>query len=145
MKSILPENFERDFFRALNEVIEPAVRDGFLSPRIAPGGLIVLESVGFKSGTIRRTPLLATRIGPHLLISTVRGDKSFWVKNLRKNGNVSYFLAAKRMEAEAVVVAPGEEFHSPTGLSPLMRTFLELLSPLTDRGWAFALLKKETC
>ena len=35
---------ERQFFRMLNTLVEPAVRAGFASPRFVPGGLIVLES-----------------------------------------------------------------------------------------------------
>ncbi|MCB1848305.1 MAG: hypothetical protein KDI04_13230, partial [Halieaceae bacterium] len=54
---------EREFFRMLNRVVEPAVRKGVGSPRFLPAGLIVLETVGFKTGAKRRTPLVATRLG----------------------------------------------------------------------------------
>ncbi len=40
---------EQRVFRSLNAVVEPAVRKGFGSPTLAPAGLIVLETVGFKS------------------------------------------------------------------------------------------------
>ena len=43
------QKLEREFFRMLNRVVEPAVRRGIGSPRFVPGGLILLESVGFKS------------------------------------------------------------------------------------------------
>ncbi len=50
------QKLEREFFRMLNRVVEPAVRKGIGSPRFVPGGLILLESTGHKSGQTRRTP-----------------------------------------------------------------------------------------
>ena len=73
--------FEQKVFRNLNSVVEPAVRRGFGSPTRAPAGLIVLETVGFKSGTTRRTPLWSLRLGRYRVVSTARGNRSFWVKN----------------------------------------------------------------
>ena len=42
------QRLERNFFRALNSVVEPAVRRGLGSPRLAPSTLIVLESTGYR-------------------------------------------------------------------------------------------------
>lgn len=53
------------------------MRSGVASPTLLPGALVVLESIGFKTGARRRTPLMSFRI-----VSTVRGERSFWVKNL---------------------------------------------------------------
>ena len=50
------------FFRMLNRFVEPVIRAGVGSPRIAPSGFVVVESVGRKSGKLHRTPLAATRI-----------------------------------------------------------------------------------
>ena len=47
-------SLEREFFRTLNRVVEPMVRAGFGSPRIVPGGLIVLETLGRRVQVIRR-------------------------------------------------------------------------------------------
>ena len=78
------QTLEREFFRMLNRVVEPAVRKGVGSPRFVPGGLIVLETVGFKTGITRRTPLVATRLHRHVIVATYRAERSFWLKNLPK-------------------------------------------------------------
>ena len=67
-------SLEREFFRTLNRVVEPMVRAGFGSPRIVPGGLIVLETLGRKSGRKVRTPLVATRLGGHVVVAEARAD-----------------------------------------------------------------------
>ena len=41
---------EVEFFRFLNRWLEPQIRAGLGSPRLAPGGLIVLETLGRKTG-----------------------------------------------------------------------------------------------
>ncbi|MFT5484418.1 MAG: hypothetical protein ACI9GW_003083, partial [Halieaceae bacterium] len=87
------QKLEREFFRMLNRVVEPAVRKGLGSPRFVPGGLIVLESTGFKSGELRRTPLVAIRIQGHVIVSTARANRSFWVKNLQAKPRIRYWLA----------------------------------------------------
>ena len=43
------QRIERNFFRVLNAVVEPAVRKGAFSSRFTPGTLIVLETIGFRS------------------------------------------------------------------------------------------------
>ena len=63
---------EREFFRMLNRVVEPAVRLGVGSPRFVPGGLIVLETKGFRTGNKRRTPLVAIRLKKYVLVVTAR-------------------------------------------------------------------------
>ena len=85
------QRLERDFFRALNSVVEPAVRRGVASPRYTPGSLIVLESTGFKSGQQRRTPLAALRLGRYILVGTARGNRSFWPRNLANEPEVTYY------------------------------------------------------
>ena len=81
-------SIERDFFRALNRVVDPMVRAGVGSPRIVPGGLIVLETRGRKSGRKVRTPLVATRLLGHVVVATFRGERSNWVLNLVADPNV---------------------------------------------------------
>jgi hypothetical protein len=122
--------FEQQFFRKLNAVVEPAVRRGFASPRFLPGGLIVLESIGFKSGQPRSTPLLSFGIGRYRIVSTVRGDKSFWVRNLMQQPKVSYFLGGTRREADAIVLLDGK---TASGIPPSM-PFLSRLVALLARG-----------
>ncbi len=71
------QKLEQKFFRALNSVVEPAVRKGIGSSRITPASLIVMETTGFKSGKMRRTPLMAMRVGKYILVATFRGGRSF--------------------------------------------------------------------
>jgi deazaflavin-dependent oxidoreductase (nitroreductase family) len=138
--SINRKSIERRFFRALNSVVEPAVRMGLGSPRFLPGGLIVLETKGFKTGATRRTPLVATRLGRYIFVSTFRGESSFWVKNLRKQSSVNYYLGGKAKQADAFVVMPGKDYESPESLPPVITTITDFLAPYTRTGWAFAVL-----
>ena len=134
------QKLEREFFRLLNRFVEPAVELGIGSPRFVPGGLILLETTGFKSGALRRTPLVAIRLGGYVFISTVRGERSFWVKNMRKQARVRYFLAGKPREAKAFVLAPGKRYRRPSSLPPYIGKITDFLAPYTRLGWAFAVL-----
>ena len=143
MTFALPARFEREFFRRLNAVVEPAVRFGIGSPRLAPAGLVVLESTGFKSGVKRRTPLTALKLGPYLVVTTVRGDRSFWVKNLRKQARARYWRGGREVAARAFVLAPGKPFRAPKYLPPTVVAAARKLNSLTRQGWAFAILTPE--
>ena len=44
-------NVEREFFRAMNRVVEPAVAAGFGSPGFTPWGMVVLETTGRNTGS----------------------------------------------------------------------------------------------
>ena len=138
------KKLEREFFRRLNGVVEPAVRLGIGSPACLPAGLILLESTGFKSGQKRRTPLVAARILDHVVVSTVRGDKSFWVKNLQKKSGTKYWRGGKEQSAKAFVIMPGKQYRSPKSLPDSLRKLTDLLAPLTEKGFAFAVLAPTT-
>ena len=140
MQFAIPASLEREFFRRLNAVVEPAVRFGIGSPRLAPAGLIVLESTGFKSGIKRRTPLSALKLGPYVVVMTARGNRSFWVKNLRKQSKVRYWRGGREHMARAFVLAPGKPFRPPKYLSPRLVAATRRLNRLTRQGWAFAIL-----
>jgi len=124
----------------LNRVVEPAVRRGIGSPRFVPGGLILLETIGFKTGARRRTSLVAIRLGGYVFISTARGDRSFWVKNLTRKPRVQYYLAGKTRQAKAFVMAPGKRYRRPTSLPKTIGRVTDFLAPYTKAGWAFAVL-----
>jgi deazaflavin-dependent oxidoreductase (nitroreductase family) len=134
------QKLEREFFRALNRVVEPAVRKGVGSPRFVPGGLIVLETIGHKSGATRRTPLAATRLQGHVFISTFRGERSLWLKNLQKKPRVRYFLGGKPHTAKAFVIMPGKRYRQPKSLPPTIAKITDFLASHTKSGWAFAVL-----
>ena len=134
---------ERNLFRGLNALVEPAVRRGVASSCLLPVSLVVLESSGFKTGSPRRTPLWSLAVGPYRVIGTARGDRSFWVKNLQKTSHVRYFIGGKAKNATALVVAPGYS-HQVSETSPtLLRWLFERLSGFPLDGWAFAILVKE--
>jgi deazaflavin-dependent oxidoreductase (nitroreductase family) len=139
-KTPSPRSIETEFFRMLNRVVEPLVRAGVGSPRLAPGGLIVLEAEGRKSGRKIRSPLAATRIGPHVVIGTFRGDRSQWVKNLAANPSVKFWMGGKGREARAFVMTEGKRFRMPKSLPSHMQTVAGFLAPYTKAGWAFAVL-----
>ncbi len=131
---------EIEFFRMLNRVVEPLVRAGVGSPRLVPGGLIVLEAEGRKSGRRIRSPLAATRIGSHVVIGTFRGNRSQWVRNLVAQPRVRFWLGGRVRDARAFVMHADKRFRVPRSLPPHMQSVARLLAPYTKAGWAFALL-----
>jgi deazaflavin-dependent oxidoreductase (nitroreductase family) len=138
-KSFL-QSAEVAFFRTLNSVVEPAVRAGIGSPRIAPSGFIVLETKGRKSGLRRRSPLAATRLGKYVIVATYRGDRSQWVKNLAANPSTRYWLGGKPHDARAFVMHRDKRFRVPKSLPSGMQKVVRFLAPYTKSGWAFAVL-----
>jgi deazaflavin-dependent oxidoreductase (nitroreductase family) len=128
------------FFRMLNRLVEPRVRAGWGSPRLAPGGLIVLETTGRRTGRRARTPLAATRLHPYVIVSTFRGARSQWIKNATANPVVRYWLGGRPREARAVVLAPGGRVSGVQDVAPVLRWLIATLVPYTYAGWAFAVL-----
>jgi hypothetical protein len=98
------KQLEADFFRNLNQVVEPLVRAGLGSPLPWTTGAIVLETTGRKTGRSLSVPLLATLVGDLLLVSTVRKG-SQWVKNLATNSEVTYWIYGEQRSAKAFVFA----------------------------------------
>lgn len=133
-------SLERNLFRSVNALVEPAVRRGVASSCLLPVSMIVLESTGFKSGSPRRTPLWSLGVGPYRVIGTVRGERSFWVKNLQKRQQVRYFIGGRARSATALVVAPGHSDQVSETSPALLRWLLGRLRELPLRGWAFAIL-----
>lgn len=132
---------EQQFFRALNSVVEPLVRSGTLSSKRLPTTLLVLESTGFKSGKTRSTPLFGQQLGSYLLLSTARGNRSFWVRNLQKQPQVSYYIGGEEHRGEALVIAADSD--TPLDDLPLPLWALgKVMQALAARGWAFALLQR---
>jgi len=136
-----PRGLETDFFRALNALIEPAVRAGCGSPGLMPTGLVVIETTGAQSGRPRRVPLLATVLDGCVFVSTVRGPRSAWVGNLRAHPEVRYWLAGRERRGHAVLLAPGAPSPEVDRLPPLARAVAQgLLAPATAVGWTFAVI-----
>ena len=136
----MTQSAEARFFRALNRVVEPSVRKGVGSPALAPGSIIVLETIGRKTGRTSKTPLAAVRVGRHILVSTFRGRRSGWVKNAAAQPNVRFWIGGKVRRAKATVIAAGPPPPSTKGFSPAVRGLLPFLTPYAMAGWAFVFL-----
>lgn len=130
---------ETEFFRMLNRLVEPRIRAGCASPRLVPGGLVVLEVTGRQSGRRSRVPVVATRIQDHLVVGTFRGARSQWVRNLAANPNARVWLRGRARPAIATVISAT---HRPSAgrLPVLLRWVVASLVPYTYAGWAFAVL-----
>jgi deazaflavin-dependent oxidoreductase (nitroreductase family) len=133
-------NIERLLFRAVNGWVEPLVVSGIAASDRLPLSLIVLETTGCKSGKQRRTPLWSLRIGDYRLVSTVRGKRSFWTKNLKASPRARYFLDGKSSDVETILVTPGFDNVDQWELNAVLKSLLVFLACIAARGWAFALL-----
>ena len=130
---------ESDFYRGLNQFVEPLVRAGVGSPLLWPTGAIVLETTGRTTGQTYNVPLLATRIGDLLLASTVR-RRSQWLKNLAANPDVRYWIGGRSHETTAYVIAAG--LNAPLDeMPPLASCLANALIPQSNLfGVSFAIL-----
>ncbi|HKX04292.1 MAG TPA: nitroreductase/quinone reductase family protein [Methylomirabilota bacterium] len=135
---------EAEFFRTLNALVEPAVRDGFASPGLLPTGMVVLETTGAQSGLPRRVPLLATVLEGCLFVGTARGDRSHWIRNLRAEQRVRYWLTGREHRGAAFVFAEGAPRPATQTLPPPVRAVAEgLLPTATACGWQFVIISPE--
>jgi deazaflavin-dependent oxidoreductase (nitroreductase family) len=133
-----------EFFATLNALVEPAVRAGCASPGLLPTGLVLLETTGAKSGQPRRVPLLATVLEGCLFVGTACGDRSQWLRNLRAQPRVRYWLAGHEHRGAALVFAEGAPRPATQMLPPLARAVAEgLLPAATAWGWQFAVINPE--
>jgi deazaflavin-dependent oxidoreductase (nitroreductase family) len=137
---VLPRSVEAQFFRLLNQLVEPRVRAGWASPRFVPGGLIVLETKGRRTGRRQRVPLAAIRVDGHVLVSTFRGGRSQWVRNAAADPQVRYWLRGRAHKARAHVITQERGLSSRTKLPAAVRWLVRSMLPYTYAGWAFAVL-----
>lgn len=98
----LASDLARNGFRALNRIVLPAVKAGFGAPLPIGAGLVVLETTGRVSGKPRQVPLVATRCGRRINVSTVRGD-SQWMKNLEAEPDASVWVGGRKRSATGTV------------------------------------------
>jgi hypothetical protein len=97
-----PTNLVQQGFRTLNSLVRPAVKAGIGNPFPIGAGAVVLETTGRQSGLVRFVPVLATRVGDVLTVSTVRDD-SQWLANIEADENVAVWLQGHRHGATAAV------------------------------------------
>ncbi len=119
---------EAEFYRRLNAFVEPLVRAGVGSPWVLPTGLISLEFAGRRSGASNRIPLVATQVGGHLFVGTLRGRRSQWVRNVSANPAVRYWLRGRAYEGKALVFAPGEPTPNMSQLPTVVRSIADWLN-----------------
>ena len=131
---------EKRFFRALNRIVEPQVRAGLGSSELAPGSLIVLETKSRKTGRPSRIPLAAIRIGDDVVVSTFRGTRSEWVKNISADPSVRYWIGGCPRTAKAVVLSARHTSPLQDDLPAPVIWLLPFLAPQILAGWAFAVL-----
>ena len=135
---------EREFFRALNPLIEPWAKAGCVSPSRWPFGVVVIETTGRRSGESRSNPVLAMLVEDHLIIGTARGQRSDWFQNLQASPRVRYWLDGEPHTARALAFAPGVEEASVEGLPSLVQDAIATLTPAVDAfGCRFAVLVPE--
>jgi deazaflavin-dependent oxidoreductase (nitroreductase family) len=131
---------ESDLFRGLNSFIEPLVRAGFGSPGPCTSGVILVETIGRKSGRATNVPLMAAAFGNLVVVSTVRATRSQWIKNLAANPEVRFWAHGRAHAATAFVIGNDTEFDRAQ-LPSSMRGLARLLRSLTiGNDLAFAVL-----
>jgi F420H(2)-dependent quinone reductase len=132
---------ETEFYRALNALVEPAVRAGLGSPGLVPSGLVVLETTGARTGLPRSVTVLATVIEGCVFVSTLRGPRSRWIGNLVAEPRVRYWLLGREHRGRARVFAPEGAAPGLDGLPPMTRGIAAgLLPPAIALGWTFAII-----
>ncbi len=139
MHRLTPARFDAVFFDTLNKVVEPLVRAGLGSPGLLPSGLIVLETTGRTSGLTRRVPLVGTLVGRFVVVGTLRVERAQWLRNLRNDPAVRYWLLGQPWRARATTIMPSGD---PPRIDD--REMRALAAPLraaaTAFGWAFVIL-----
>lgn len=130
------ERLEADFFRGLNQFVEPLVRAGLGAPVLSPMGAIVIEAKGRKTGRRSNVPLMAAVIGDLVVVSTVR-RRTNWLKNLAAHPEVRYWLGGREREATAFAIGPGIQSTSEMPPSVLcLASALKQHSTLFGTGFA---------
>ena len=134
-------DLESTFYRTVNLFLKPFIKAGFTSLGFVPAGAILVETKGRKSGKIRNVPLLVTHFGEFILVGTIRGQQSQWVKNLAANPDVRYWWSGRPHKAKAHLFARGVRRPEASELPPLARTVASTLEPLSNFvGGVFAIL-----
>ena len=111
--------------RAVNTVVGPVARRGWLAPGPLGAGVIALGATGRRSGVRAFRPLAAVRVGTRTVVGTAR-PRSDWVANLAADP-APVVVGRGR---EDVVVADVRRL-APFGTIAVLRPSDE---PVTDRS-----------
>lgn len=141
MAAATSADLEREAYRQVNAWLEPLIRTGLGAPVLTPLGAIVLEVTGRKSGHVHAVPLLAWAMPGATVISTFRGHRSQWVRNLHADPRCAWFVGRVRKQGVATVFAPGAWPDSPV-LPALLERCLPAWRALVDSGWAVVVLRE---
>lgn len=125
------QHSEAQWHRRVNRVIEPLTRTGFGSPTTWCPGIIIVETIGRKTGRTFTIPLLATQIGESLLISTIR-RKSQWIKNLAAHPEVRYWKDNREHSAITFVLTPQEAKRQSSQISPKFAWLIRTVRPYSS-------------
>ncbi|MBW2243067.1 MAG: nitroreductase family deazaflavin-dependent oxidoreductase [Deltaproteobacteria bacterium] len=98
------ESFQRQAFRALNAVVRPSIQRGLGSPCLTPWGMVVLEHTGRQTGRQYKSPLLAVRVGRQVVVTTVRSERSNWIRNLEHQPSTHLWMNGERRRVRAHVM-----------------------------------------
>ena len=131
---------ERDFYRTLNAALGPWLLAGVGPPGLFPVGLVLIETTGRLSGQPRRNPVAARLIEGHLIVSTVRGSRSQWMRNLQAAPVVRAWISGEPRDFSARVWPPNQPWTVPPELPPAVRAALHAALPFTALGLTVALL-----
>ena len=115
-------------------VERPAVRAGVGDPLPhSAQGRSPSTTTGRRSGLPRAVPVLATRVGDSLTVSTVRND-SQWLRNIETDRNVAVWLFGHRgCSATATVSARGAQHRSPRTSPHRLADCRSIRQPPRDR------------
>ena len=98
------DGLQRRAFRSLNAVVLPGIQRGFGTPCLTPWGLVVLEHTGRRTGRTYESPLLALRLGRHVMVTTHRDARSHWIRNLEDQPETHLWLNGSRKPYRALVL-----------------------------------------
>jgi deazaflavin-dependent oxidoreductase (nitroreductase family) len=104
-----------------------------------PASLVTLETIGYRTGRPHRVPVAVTTHGESRFIVSMLGERSPWVRNLRRSAGHAVLVRRSREEVELVEVPADaravilREFvrHAP-GARPHLRLAVD--APLEEFG-----------
>ncbi len=129
---------ESSVYETLDLFLGPIASSGVAAPGVLPAGLIVLETTGWRTGRTHRTPVVAAALGDRLLVSTVRGRRSHWVRNLLRNPQTRYLIGDEPHAVTACVIAPGASMPDDGDIAAPIAAWLGYVADVS--GCAFAVL-----